>query len=184
MLNQTVKCVDQEKNSWVDLECPISKPMRRVYGVPKINILISLPIPLSWIKNRSPSDVVWYSGGNSGRASPTIGLEWRCLFCRCYLIFLRKWSSYGRFTPTVSETFCTSVVTIFLGFSKLPHTLLLIFAFCFFTLCCWWRMCMVIDFFSKWSNSSSLIETQHSSFLQSLLCHKVILFASFFAKSP
>ena len=184
-----MKCVDLEKkilgqtlnvpspNQWGD-----SRRSWRASGDPKINILFSSPIPLSWIRNHSPAEVTWYSGGNSGRASLTTGLGWWYLLCRCDLIFVPKWSNDGRLTATASETFCTSAMTISLGLSKLSRALLLIFSFilvvsqfvaeggCVCLLTC----------STKLSNSSSLTEARHSPFLLSLHSHEVIPFARFF----
>ena len=149
---------------------------------PETERLISSPIPLSWIRNRSPDEVTWYSGGNSGRASLTTGLGWWYLLCCCDLIFVPKWFIDGRLTATASETFCTSALTISLGLPKLSHALLLIFSFI-----------LVVSHFvaeggcvcsltwsTKLSNSSSLTEARHSPFLLSSHSHEVILFASCF----
>ena len=80
VLNQTVNCVDLGKFSRAELECPISKPMRRLTEKLK-SIRSSKDQYLLFITNTAivnwestPADVTWYSGGNSGRISLTIGL--------------------------------------------------------------------------------------------------------------
>ena len=151
-------------------------------GAPKLNILFSSPMPLPQIRNRSRAEVTWYPRGNSGRASLTIRLGWRCLLCCCDLIVLPKWSIDGRLTSTASETFCTSAMMISIGLSKLSRALLLIFSFnlvvshfvtdggCVRSLIC----------STKLSYSSSLIEARYSLFLPSSHSHEVIPFARFF----
>ena len=154
----------------------------RASRAPKLNVLFSSPIPLSSIKNRSPVDVTWYSGGKPGRASQIIRLRWQCRFYRCNLIFLPKWFSDGRLTATASETFCTFAMTVSLGFSKLSHAFLLIFAFTLvvshFVADEWGLWSLICS--TKLSNSSSLTEARRASFLVSSHFYEVIPSARFF----
>ena len=164
-------------NQWGD-----SRRSWRASADPKINVLFLSPIPLVWIRNRCPTEVTWYSGGNSGRTSLTTGLGWRCLSCRCDLVFLPKWSNDARLSAKASETFRTSALTIPLGLSKLSHALLLILSFILVVsrFVAEWGCVCSLTCSTKLSNSSNLIEARHSPFLLSSHSHEVISFARFF----
>ena len=107
-----MKCAGQEKKfsgrPWIFHLQINEKTHEKFEGIQKFKdwYLFSSPIPpISWISNCSPADVTWYYGDNSGRASVTIGLGWRCLFCRCDLIIIPKWPSYAKLTAIAWGTF-------------------------------------------------------------------------------